>query len=205
MNGAKVIHLVGKSKQTTLPGAYERQERLCNGHPCYARLNDRTLMIWRLGNIWHVGQTESCGKDVSYLTGGECAPTPELALEYWQVYDDRKKKWVDAPGLQFLSEGAAKTEVASTSAIVLVLGETPNQAQESRLGDFVRVPNTLVNGYPAFGMLTNQSTSLWFGAQRQPHRPRRARAAQARRLTAQCVRPLDSQPTAAGWSAPPRR
>ena len=102
---------------------------------------------------WYVGQSEDVGKPQGWLCCKDDAPCPELTKAVWRVSDGQQM--VDAPDVRCMPVGAPT---------VMVAGETPNDLNSDKLGEFARRMGQEVNGRPIYAQVGNDNRMIWYAA-----------------------------------------
>ena len=109
--------------------------------------------IWYTKPYWYVGQSEDVGKAQGWLCCKDDAPCPELTKAVWRVSDGTQM--VDSPDVRCMPVGAAT---------VMVAGETPNDLNSDKLGEFSRRVGQEVNGRPIYHQVGNDNRMIWYAA-----------------------------------------
>ena len=81
------------------------------------------------------------------------AVCPELVKANWRVGDGQQM--LDAPEVKCIPVGAVT---------VMVAGETPNNLNSDKLGEFIRLTGRQMNGRPVYAQLGNDNRMLWYAS-----------------------------------------
>eukprot|EP00900_Chrysochromulina_parva_P020210 jgi/Chrpa1/2822/Chrysochromulina_OHIO_Genome00010108-RA len=101
----------------------------------------------------YVGQAEDVGKAQGWLCCKDDSPCPEQVKAVWRVSDGQQM--VDAADVRCMPVGATT---------VMVAGETPNDLNSDKLGEFSRRVGQEVNGRPIYAQVGNDNRMLWYAA-----------------------------------------
>jgi len=119
----------------------------------YECVDTPSRSIWYTKPYWYVGQTEDVGKAQGWLCCKDDAPCPEQVKAAWRVSDG--SQMVDAADVRCMPVGATT---------VMVAGETPNDLNSDKLGEFARRVGQEVNGRPIYAQVGNDNRMLWYAA-----------------------------------------
>jgi len=155
--GSKRISFTGttpKSVNQDKLGEYQRKGYwFHDGRAVYECVDAPTRCIWYTTPYWYLGQAEDVGKPQGWLCCKDDASCPELVKANWRVSDGQQM--VDASEVCCMPVGATT---------VMVAGDTPNNLNNDKLGEFVRRLGKEVNGRPIYSQVGNDNRMLWYAA-----------------------------------------
>jgi len=155
--GSKRIAYTGstpKSVNQDKLGEYARRPSgFCECRAVYDSVDTPSRSIWYTKPYWYVGQSEDVGKAQGWLCCKDDAPCPEQVKSVWRVSDGQQM--VDAADVKCMPVGATT---------VMVAGETPNDLNSDKLGEFSRRLGQEVNGRPIYAQVGNDNRMLWYAA-----------------------------------------
>ncbi|KAL3919066.1 MAG: hypothetical protein SGPRY_005767 [Prymnesium sp.] len=155
--GSKRISFTGttpKSVNQDKLGEYTRRGYwFHDGRAVYECVDAPTRCIWYTTPYWYLGQAEDVGKPQGWLCCKDDASCPELVKANWRVSDGQQM--VDAAEVRCMPVGATT---------VMVAGDTPNNLNNDKLGEFIRRLGKEVNGRPIYSQVGNDNRMLWYAA-----------------------------------------
>jgi len=155
--GSKRISFTGttpKSVNQDKLGEYQRKGYwFHDGRAVYECVDAPTRCIWYTTPYWYLGQAEDVGKPQGWLCCKDDASCPEVVKANWRVSDGQQM--VDASEVCCMPVGATT---------VMVAGDTPNNLNNDKLGEFVRRLGKEVNGRPIYSQVGNDNRMLWYAA-----------------------------------------
>jgi len=155
--GSKRIAFTGstpKSVNEDKLGEYTRKGYwFHDGRAVYECVDAPSRCIWYTTPYWYLGQAEDMGKPQGWLCCKDDASCPELVKSIWRVSDGQQM--VDAPEVRCMPVGATT---------VMVAGDTPNNLNNDKLGEFIRRLGKEVNGRPIYSQVGNDNRMLWYAA-----------------------------------------
>ena len=155
--GSKRIAFTGstpKGVNADKLGEYLRKANtFCELRAVYDCVDMPGRSIWYTKPYWYVGQSEDVGKAQGWLCCKDDAPCPELTKAAWRVSDGQQM--VDAADVRCMPVGATT---------VMVAGETPNDLNSDKLGEFSRRLGQEVNGRPIYAQVGNDNRMIWYAA-----------------------------------------
>ena len=125
----------------------------CELRAVYQCVDVPSRSIWYTKPYWYVGKTDDIGKAQGWLCCKDDAPCPELTKATWRVSDGTQM--VDAADVKCMPVGATT---------VMVAGETPNDLNSDKLGEFQRRIGHEVNGRPIYAQVGNDNRMIWYAA-----------------------------------------
>jgi hypothetical protein len=155
--GSKRIAFTGttpKGVNADKLGEYQRKQSVFReNRAVYECVDTPTRSIWYTKPYWYVGQAEDVGKAQGWLCCKDDSPCPEQVKAVWRVSDGQQM--VDAADVRCMPVGATT---------VMVAGETPNDLNSDKLGEFSRRVGQEVNGRPIYAQVGNDNRMLWYAA-----------------------------------------
>ena len=123
------------------------------GRAVYECVGNPERALWYAKPYWYIGQMRDVGKAQGWLCCKDDAPCPELTKATWRVSDGTQM--VDAADVKCMPVGATT---------VMVAGETPNDLNSDKLGEFIRLTGRQMNGRPVYAQLGNDNRMLWYAS-----------------------------------------
>jgi len=155
--GSKRIAFTGVTphglNQDKLGEFVRRGFRFENGHAVYESVECPERAIWWVNKYWYIGKLSQVGHAQGWLCCKDDAACPELCKTNWRVSDGQQM--IDAEEVKCMPVGAMT---------VMVAGETPNNLNSDKLGEFVRQVGRELNGRPIYSQVGNENRMLWYSA-----------------------------------------
>ena len=123
------------------------------GRAVYECVGNPERALWYAKPYWYIGQMRDVGKAQGWLCCKDDAVCPELVKANWRVGDGQQM--LDAPEVKCIPVGAVT---------VMVAGETPNNLNSDKLGEFIRLTGRQMNGRPVYAQLGNDNRMLWYAS-----------------------------------------
>ena len=124
------------------------------GRAVYECVDNPERSMWFCEGHWHVGSSAEIGTANGWLLADDDAACPELVRQCWQVREAIDPRClIDAPEVLCMAVGAMT---------VMVAGETPNQLNNDKLGEFVRQAGKAVNSRPIYSQVGNENRMIWY-------------------------------------------
>ena len=131
-----------------------------NGRPAFLKDNDTNHMLWFAhgadGPTWYVGKREEFGESRGWLQVKSDANTPQDIKGTWQVWSTTEKMWKNC------KEGDIKCVSVSATCGVIIVGATPNNLLQDKLGEYRRVQLRVITGRGVYEMVGMPNVMMWY-------------------------------------------
>ena len=141
-------------------GEYIRTKSTKNGRPAFLKDNDTNHMLWFAhgadGPTWYVGKREEFGESRGWLQVKSDAAKPQDIKGTWQVWSTTEKMWKNC------KEGDIKCVSVSATCGVIIVGATPNNLLQDKLGEYRRVQLRVITGRGVYEMVGMPNVMMWY-------------------------------------------
>ena len=107
------------------------------------------------GPTWYVGKREEFGESRGWLQVKSDASKPQEIKGTWQVWSTTEKMWKSC------KEGDIKCVSVSATCGVIIVGATPNNLLQDKLGEYRRVQLRVITGRGVYEMVGMPNVMMW--------------------------------------------